>query len=283
MTWLHITYFVSIILTAAVMGYIAWYSRRNRDTVPGARFYMWVALLVSLLAVFDGMSMLSPSAERAAFWFNLRMLCFAFIPVLWLLFTIEYTGRQGLLTRLRIMPLFIVPAVTQIMIWTNSLHGLWVKHDVGFHQAGPFIIADTSVRVPGPWYSVHLLYTYLLMLAGVIIILVATARMLRESRGQAVALAAGTLIMIGGSLVPTFNLLPGSAINPLIPIFALGSLIIAWGLYRHRLLGETPGIDREKPIPVALIAIFIVLTVGILTTGSCTIASTGTITGPKLK
>ncbi len=48
MNWYHTAYFISIMVTAAVMGYIAWYSRRHRDSTPGSGVYMWVSLMVSL-------------------------------------------------------------------------------------------------------------------------------------------------------------------------------------------------------------------------------------------
>ncbi len=146
------------------MGFISWYSHKHRD-VAGANTYMWISLLVCLLALFEGISMIGPSKEWALFWFNLRFLSFAAIPVLWLIFVLQYSGKTNLITKPRVIALFIIPLITQIMIWTNDLHGLWVKQAVGFHQAGPFFIAETAARIPGLWYKVHLLYTYSIMLA----------------------------------------------------------------------------------------------------------------------
>lgn len=263
----HIAYFVSIVITAVVMAGIAVYSYRKRDSAAGTDVYLWIALLVSLLSVFQGLSMMGPTDEWALFWFNMRIPCFALIPVLWLVFVFRYVGRPTFVTRPRMAALIIIPLITQVMVWTNGWHGLWVARDVQFHRAGPFFVPDTSMRVIGPWFAVHNIYTYGMILAGLIILFITVVRMKRGQRQQALLLGAGTMVMLIGAIFPTFNLVPGMMLNPLPQSFALGSLIIAWALFRHKLLAETPQIDRSKPIPVAIIALFIALTAGIIGAG----------------
>lgn len=267
MTWHHIVYFASIAITAAIMACIARYSWRKRNTSRGAAIYALIALLVSLLSVFQGVSMIGPTEEWALFWFNLRIFCFATIPVLWLVFVIQYTGMDRVLTNLRIAALCVIPLVTQVMIWTNDHHGLWVKRDVLFSRAGAFFIPETSVRILGPWFAVHNLYTYGMTLAGLVLLLASAIRLRRGQRGQAVILGAGTLVMIAGALLATFNVVPGVKLNPLPQSFALGSMMIAWGMYRYKFLEAAPQFDRSKPIPVAIIALFMALTAGIIVAG----------------
>ncbi|MGV8057492.1 MAG: histidine kinase N-terminal 7TM domain-containing protein [Smithellaceae bacterium] len=262
----YILYFISILLVVLAMGFIADYARRHRN-VSGACAYMWTSLGVCLLAVFEGLSMISPSKDWALFWFNLRYLCFAPIPVVWLIFVLQYLGQARLITKARVAVLFIIPVITQVMLWTNSLHGLWVKRDVDFYQGHMFFIADTSVRIPALWMKVHLLYTYALMLAGLIILSVMTVRLYRKDRRQALILGAGTLIMILGSLFPTFNLLPGSSFNPLMLGMAAGSLVIAWDVFRHGFLERAPVVGRGKHVYVALAATFFALTGAIVLSG----------------
>jgi hypothetical protein len=252
MTWQNITYLASIAVAAAVMGYIAWYSRGRRASVAGAGVYLWIAFLVSLLSVFQGLSMIAPSVEWARFWFNLRVACFAAIPVLWLVFVLDYVGKTALLSKARVAILFAIPALTQVILWTNDLHGWWVLRDVGFGRAGPFFIPDTGARIPGPWYMVHNLYTYGMMTAGLVVLFVSSLRLRRRHRAQTIALVAGTLVMIIGTVFPAFDLAPGMGLNPMPQSFALGSLIIAWGLYRHRFLRASPLFDEEKRVPLQL-------------------------------
>jgi len=267
MTWQHAAYFISIIITTVVMAIIAWYARRYRKTVPAAGIYLWIALLVSLLSLFQGISLLGPTEDWALFWFNMRIPCFAVTPVLWLIFVFHFVGKPTVLSKARIALLFVVPVVTQAMLWTNTWHGLWVARDVLFTRTGPFFIPEHSVRVIGPFFLTHILYANLVTLAGLVVLLVMSVRMERGHRGQAAWLAAGTLIMLVVTLVPTFNLMPGMQLNVLPQGYAVGSLMFAWAIFRHRLLAVSLPIDDRKPVPFAILGLFMVLSLGIVSIG----------------
>ncbi|HNV48937.1 MAG TPA: histidine kinase N-terminal 7TM domain-containing protein, partial [Spirochaetota bacterium] len=249
------------------MGFIAWYSRKRRDTVAGAGVYQWIAFLASLLSIFQGLSMIGFSSEWARFWYDMRIVCFAVIPVLWLVFVLYFVGKSEWISKVRIAVLFIIPVVTQVMLWTNDMHGLWVIHNVSFRSAGPFFIPVLESRVPGPWFVVHNIYTYGMMMVGFVILFVLSVRLQSLYRGQVVALGTGTLIMMIGALVPTLNLFPGMELNPLPQCFAIGSLVIAWGLYRHQFLVASPKYDDDKRIPGVIVMLFVIVTVGILSVG----------------
>ncbi|MFZ4617030.1 MAG: histidine kinase N-terminal 7TM domain-containing protein, partial [Rectinemataceae bacterium] len=267
MTWQNIGYLASLVISAAVMGSIARHSWRRRSSVAGAGVYLWIAVLVCLLSIFQGLSMVAPSVEWAGFWFNLRIACFAAIPVLWLAFVLHFVGKPALLSKARIAILFVIPVITQALLWTNDLHLWWAFHEVAYRRSGPFIMPDTSARIPGPWYAVHNLYTYGMMLAGLVILFLSSLRLKRQYRGQAVTLIAGTLVMMIGALFPSFNPVPGMDLNPMPQCFALGSLVIAWGLFRHRFLGASPLFDEERRTTRRLALVFLLISGGIVTTG----------------
>ena len=162
MTWYHILYFISILIIIGGMGLVSWYSRHRR-IVPGASALMWISLSICILALFEGLSIISPTRQMASFWFNMKFLPLAVIPVLWLLFAIQYSGKHTLITKCRLAALFIVPLITLVMLWTNDIHGLWVKNDVEFFQTELFFISLTGFRIPGIWYKLHLIYSHFIM------------------------------------------------------------------------------------------------------------------------
>ena len=238
MNWHQLAYFVFIVIATMVMGLLAWYARRRE--VPGSDQYMWTVLLVSLMSVFDGLSMTAQSKEWALFWFNVRFLCSAAYPVAWLIFAIYYTGKTHLLSVARIAILLIIPVLTQVFIWTNDLHGLWAASEVAFLKTGVFYSANLGTRISGLWYYVHILYSYLLIVLGLIVVYTSFVRIRKELWGQALLFGFGALVMIFGALLPSFNITTGEGVNTLIPGMVLGSLLIAWVVYRHRLLEEVP-------------------------------------------
>jgi hypothetical protein len=163
-------YFTSILLTAALTGFLAYYAWRQPPS-ESVRAYAVLALCECLLAVVEVLSMVSGSQAQALFWFKLRFILVAFLPVVWLAFALEQTGQTGWLSNKLWISALVVPIITQVILWSNSLLGLWVQQEVGFHQSDGLWIADTSARVPGLWFLVHSFYSLILLLAGIGVIL----------------------------------------------------------------------------------------------------------------
>ncbi|MFO7568879.1 MAG: PAS domain S-box protein, partial [Smithellaceae bacterium] len=186
---------------------------------------------------------------------------------LWLIFVLQFTGYTGWITPGRQAALFMIPIITQVMIWTNSLHGLWVKQPVAFFQAGSFFIARIDPRIPGPWMWVHFAYSYLLVTIGLTLLIVMSFRVDPRDRRQVLTVGLGTLVMTVVSALPMLGLLRGISFNPLIPGMAVGMLIIFRGVYRHQFL-RTPLVFRgEERAPAILVTLFILLIAGIIAAG----------------
>jgi PAS domain S-box-containing protein len=234
-----ILFFASIVLTGMLTGFLAWYAWRQRD-VRGSRAYAAMALGECLLAVAETLSMLGPGQPQALFWFKVRFFFTAIIPVLWLVFTLEYSGRKDWLSRRLLALAFFLPALTQIVVWSNSRYGLWVKQEVGFHQSGPFWLAETSARIPGLWFMIHSFYSLLLLLTGIVVILIAAWGKRRPYRGQALLLSAGAIIALATSIIPIFNLIPQAEFNPFIPGIGVSALLYALAIFCFQFLKPAP-------------------------------------------
>jgi hypothetical protein len=212
MTLQLILYFSSIVLTCILTGFLAWYAWRQ-PALPGVRTYAMLASSECLLALAEILSMLSGTQAQALFWFKLRFVFNAIIPVLWLVFALEYNGRKDWLSNRLLTGIFIIPLATLIILWNNNLHGLWVKQEVSFHQSGPFWIAETSTRIPGLWFMVHSFYSLTLLLIGIGVILFTAWRKRRDYGGQALLISGGALIALALTLIPVFNLMPRAEFN----------------------------------------------------------------------
>ena len=240
-------YIMTVFLSIAVMAGLAVYSWRHRR-VSGALAFSLMMALGTWGALAEGLSILSGEPGTAGIWYDARFLTLACLPVAWLIFTLRYTGRGRWINRRRLAFLLALPLVTLIMILTNDWHGLWASRNVVFTHLGRFMIADTSARIGGTWFWVHSLYSYGLMLLGMILVLRMAFRVIHLYRGQAMALSAGTLIMILGALVPTFNLFREVfRNNPITQSLALSSLVFFWAMFRYRFLDMGP-VAREMLI-----------------------------------
>ncbi len=272
-------YFVSMAVTFLLTGYLAWYAWRQ-PALPGVRTYAWMVFSECLLALGEMLSMLGGSEELALFWFKVRFIFIALIPVFWLIFAMEYNGHKDWLsTRLK-RGMFILPLITQVMIWTNGVHGLWVKQDATFHQNGFLWIAETASRIPGIWFLVHTFYSILLLVAGAVVFLVTTWRQRLEYRGQAVLLIMGALISLLAGVIPIFNIFPHLEFNPFTPGVGLAALLYALAIFRYRFLTSDPKpestrlmntFDRQEKRSLSfLIFIFLLFTSGLTASGYLT-------------
>ncbi len=266
MNGIDVLYTFSILVVVFVSGFFIDSSRRRRD-IPGIRAFMWLSVVVGLTAALEGFSILAPSAGWARFWFELRFAGLASIPVIWFIFVMQYAGYGRWLDLSWKALLWIVPAATQAVIWTNSAHGLWEKKPPGFFTRGPFFIAQTAERIPGIWMWVHLAYSYVLVAIGLLILVSVWLRFDHFKTRQIVLIGAGALVMAVAAPLPGLGLIPESWFNPLIPGLAIGMSLALLGIYLGRFpQTRLPLLDAGR-MPSALIALFALLTTCIILAG----------------
>jgi PAS domain S-box-containing protein len=269
-------YFASVLITIVVTGFLAFYAWQHRH-VTGAISFMAMELSQSSVALCEGLSMVSRTQSQASFWFDLRFIGIACGAVFWLIFALEYTGRKDWLSRRMQGILFIIPFVTQVMIWISPLRKFWVEQGVGFHQTGPFWIAETTVRIPGVWFLIHSVYAVILLLVGTLLVFVAAWRLTREYRGQAFLLIGGAFVPCLIAVIPTFNLNPAAKFNPLVQGMALGAALIAAAVFRFQFLANMPVVEPDASTRalgiqfvrflVMFISVFVLLAIGLTVTG----------------
>lgn len=130
--------------------------RRTGHTV---RWFGCMMLSIGFWAITYGCELSSDTLSQLLFWINLEYLGIAFAPSLWIIFVINFTGREQWLTpRIRFL-LFIEPAVTLLMVWTNNRHHLHYV-TVGIDKSGPFPLLAFKA---GIWYRVHTAYFYTML------------------------------------------------------------------------------------------------------------------------
>ena len=266
-------YFAALVLTGVPGGIIAVYARRFKRETSWARAFSWVTLSITLLAAAEILSLVSPTAGQARFWFDARILFSALMPVFWLKFAVEYGGRTAWISRRLSAGLFAVPLITQVILWTNNLHGLWVKQGVVFVRKGPFWIADLSTRITGIWFLVYSLYGMFLLFTGIVVLLLAVWGRHARSRAQTAFVSAGALVAVANAFLSTFGLYPWAEFNPFTPAFGLSILLLAAALFPFRFFSRSPSAGRPafdvqtgRSLAVFLF-IFALLTTGLLAIG----------------
>ncbi len=160
------------------------------------------------------------------------------VPVFWLLFALCYTGHDGGLTRKRIALLFVVPVITLLVLATNQLHGL-MWSSVGPDRSDPF---STLAISHGPFFWVHLAYSYSLILVGAVVLVRSALRYPRHYRVQAVLIIIAVAVPWIANLLYATGFAPDRDFDPTPFAFAVTGGMLALALSRFRLLDLSFGL-----------------------------------------
>ncbi|UCF99970.1 MAG: response regulator [Spirochaetaceae bacterium] len=235
MSWNGFVYLIPYIISAAISCWIVLYAWRRRQ-VAGGGAYAAYALFAALYSVGFILELISTTVEAKIFWDNVQFIPAFGIPVALFVFARQYTGnRSAHPYRLWIL-LFVLPFVSLVLVFTDSLHGL-IRPAAWLVPGQPFsaLVYDFTIAM---WAMA--LYAYALTVASIICLFVRFFRSQRLYRMQVAIVSIGVLLPVAGSIFTLLGLAP-TFHRDMVPItFAVGHLIVAWGLFRYRLLDIVP-------------------------------------------
>ena len=191
--------------------------------------------------------------ETKLFWSNAKFVFVTTLPVFWLMLARVFSKNRQQISGKRLALLFIVPAITVLLISVNRWHFL-VFREMALEDMGFF---TTISRSYGTWFWIHTTYSYALVVSGVVLFL----RCIFRNRGP---LRVQATIMAIGSVFPfVFNAFYLS--NPdafyhldFTPVvFAITGVVYWVGLFRYRLLDLIP-IAQQEVLKTIGDAVFVV-------------------------
>ena len=219
---------VVAIAVSVVAARLAWHHRDERGGSPLVAVLVaqtgWaVAILVT--TVFPG-TQIAVAANKA-----LLLGVVVLVPGL-LVFALEYTGRESLVTRRLLAALSVEPVVFTALVWTNEAHGLvWVS--LRPDGTGPRGLETIN----GPAFGIHTAYSYLLLATAVLLIVVFALRSRYFYQRQVATVVIATLVPWGANAA---SLALGLEYD-LTPIaFTVTGVAFTWAVVREEFLDITP-------------------------------------------
>lgn len=227
-------YAIPVFFSAALSAGIAIYAFRRRQQLGALTF----ALLMAAVAIWSlsyALVILGADLPTKIFWNKVKYLGVCFLPSLWLMFALQYTERGHLLTGRNTMLLLIPGALAFVVVLTDSWHHLWWTK-IWLDNTGPFTALDSH---HGPAYWVHATISYVYLLTGLVLYLLAFWHTPRLYRWQSSLLVVAALIPLAANVLTVTHLspLPGN-LDPF--AFTLSGLLMAYNVFRYRLLSITP-------------------------------------------
>lgn len=233
--WQFPGYAYALILAALLacgIAAAAW-PRRN---APGGTAFVLMMVATATWELFRVLEAIAVEPGAKIYWARFEYLGIATVPVLWLLFTRQYSSRDRSRPGLGPAWLWLVPAATLALAFTNDQHGwLWSEIKPASDAAGAHLI-----YAHGPGFWVAALYNYLLVLLGTVILLGAILHGKEVDRRQAVSLLAGAIITWIANMAYLSGVAPVPGLDPTPFTFTLTGAIYAYTIYRYRLFDLVP-------------------------------------------
>lgn len=228
--------FILTFLSTAVMLGLAIYIFKFRFA-KGAIIFSILLFAIGFWTFSIGMGLLAKTESVSYIWSIFRMVGVFVVPVLWLLFSLEFSDLEIWVNKTNILWLSIIPVISLVLMITNQQHHLFLK-DILYVQHGSYLIDETWLL--GPWFWVHLIYSYSLILFGDFLLLREASRLSAKYRRQTAVLISGTLIPLLINVSFTFHLIPDLKVNYDPFGFVLAGIIYSFGLFQLRLFNLQP-------------------------------------------
>ena len=158
------------------------------------------------------------------------------VPTFFLIFVFEHLGISERFNRRRYLWLSIVPLLTVLAVWSNPRHRLFYK-SANMVQTATIDILSIEY---GPLFVLWSIYAYLLMLAGLIMVIMALKTTTAFYRNQYIAILIGLLVPWVFNILHisgTFSLKDFDATTL---AYTVTVICFIWAFYRNHLFDLQP-------------------------------------------
>ena len=224
------------ITIAATSAILAWRERPE----PGATPLAWLLVGQTIWAVLFVFELRAPTLARKIVWSDLQWIGVVIIPIAWLLFALEYTGRDRYVTPRTIGGLSIPPLITiALAVIGDPLHLLYLETTMDTVNG-----MQVLHRVGGQWYWAITGYTYLLGLLGTIPLLELVRSDAKPFRGQSALILVGIIAPWASNAVFLSGIVPELGFDPTPIAFTVSGVAYLGAIRWYRLFGTSPAPTR---------------------------------------
>jgi PAS domain S-box-containing protein len=226
-----IPYIVSFLISTG-LGLYAWQRRRVSGALPFA-LLAWTEAFWTFGYMGE---LLGSRVETKVFWDNVQWIPTFVGPLALLAFALDYTGQRMAHSRLVWRALFVLAGVWVFILFAYPQHEL-VRPEVRLVTGTPFsiLLYDFS-----PLVWAMSLYSYAIFALALMFLIGYLIQAQPIYRVQIGVILLGVCIPLAGTLLTLMDISVTANRDNSPFTFAVGNLIVAWGLFRHRLFDLVP-------------------------------------------
>ena len=227
-------YSLILIISSVISLFLAWSAWKRRG-VSGALYLSLLFILVAEWSLTSALEIASADLASKLFWAKLSYIGISTVAPLWFLFALDYTQNQEVIKRPMVIFLFLIPAAIIYLAFTNEWYGLIWPYII------PIITSQGLMIIygHGPSAITSSIYSYILMLAGLVLVGQNLFRTSRIYQRQAMMIFLAALIPLlsnsiyAGGLSPFF-------FDPTPLALTLSGVLVLWSIFGYKLLDVMP-------------------------------------------
>ncbi len=235
MTWQASPYTVPLLVSTVISLLIAAYLWRRRD-VPGGAPFLIIMLASGAWSLCYAIEWAGAELATKILWRSITNLATQQLPLMLVVFVLQYTGRTKWLHARYLAPLALWPPLALLAVWTNDQHYLWWREV----ELVTFRGLNSLKLTPGPLLVVDDLYTYALFGLSAVLLIRTAWRASGLYRGQILTILFGLIASWIADFWYALRLPPFEILNATPFGFTVTGLVVAFGLLRFRMLDIVP-------------------------------------------
>jgi len=228
-------YALSLVPPVLVSLLLAFQGLKTRYAERG-RLFALLMFLIAAWSFFYGLELSATKESAMIFWLKLEYLFIPFVPMVMLFVVQQYAGLDTSLSRKQLFYLLPIPIFTMIFNFTNEFHGFYYKN-ISLNTEGAISLLNLEV---GRWYYVHVIYSYLLIVAAAIILIKKLLYQRSLFRNQLIFMLIALLIPAISLSLYVFDLFPVENIDPTPFAFTFTGLAMSVSILHYRMLDLMP-------------------------------------------
>ncbi|MTK62990.1 MAG: hypothetical protein F8N15_00185 [Methanobacterium sp.] len=235
MTEIYGIYAILLLISTSVTLYISFYSW-NKRLNPNAYLFSLLMGAVSIWSICEALQMASVGIDTKILWSQLSYVGIVFIGPFFLLFTMSYTDNKKYLNKKFAAFLSIIPILILILVATNPWYGLiWPTITPSSNDPMSLLIYGRGIG-----FYVNMIYTYILLVAGVLLLIQSIIRNPKVFQKQALMILLATMIPLSANVVYLTRYSPVIGLDLTPFAFTISGVLVAYSIFKYKLLDIVP-------------------------------------------
>jgi len=225
-----------LFFTAAIISLFIAIITLIKRTKPGGVAFACIMFSVFFWLIFRVLEGVADNYADKVFWAKFEYLGIATLPVFYFVFASKFSRKDKWVNKKNLILMLIIPLITIMLVFSNEQHHLiWSNISPSANNGMEILVYEH-----GLFFWIFSVFSYILLMTGVMRLVNTFLGYPREHRFQVIILIIATLVPWVGNL---FYLLGRSPIQgmDLTPIgLAFSGLVLAFSLYRGQIFEVVP-------------------------------------------